>query len=824
LPSGTRFLRVHLAHPAVLKHQKKRKEKVKENEEAEGGGDVKITNSFQEREEKGHPQSVKCLSSSSSAITPTAAALPTVDGRAATLDSSSSSSFSSSSLCGMNGDVRYASEERKAFCLPGERDHLSSLGEVQFGRGEKEEMKEENLGLRERDLGEKKHNEGKEEERTMVDSFPRTQHTRRRKRTEGSESDQEEEREEEEKGGEKKKDEVKDPIKNRSSSTSLQATWVGKSSPSTPPSRLYYRLATALGKHLHPVSLLAALKCPGSSSCSSSITIDKLRRCLSDLEELLQRECGNGTSFACYTPLSLQHRVYSHSYLQKKRVKCPSCTYTPTKEEIETEEEEVEMFMELASLEKGKKDDTSFLFSSSSLLNEKERERREDAKERMKLSRIPNWDRVWSVLTEEKEKKVKVRDRKNPKEKKKKKKEKRDKKDEEEEEEEFLKISSLRNDGLEFCVHTDLSSSSSSSSSFTSSSSSEEEESFDMQKREKEEKGEAWSDGDNKESRDCSFHPPFPRLKREYEEAVLFAFREGGSHEDIPDGEQKKEKYVEAKRKNDNEEEEEHEKIRDRERQKKKGRRRREIEKRDECLEEVLQFLGAVAVDVNEGSKRKRKGGEEQEKEEESELGISMDGDASSSIEMSPISVLTIEGGLIHSHAIYAVLQYLAERFLKDSENPEKEKTVGGESSSSSSSFSSSSSSSSSTPSSQDQEEVVGKPRSSVGCDRRGLATASLGEKEEKKRKKKKKEEKEEGEEEEEERVPWFAISVFGAPDAPTLFSGNAHGGGDLSGDSTCHFVAFSPSSSFARENESRSAKSLIIRTISPIDSTSTCP
>lgn len=31
-------------------------------------------------------------------------------------------------------------------------------------------------------------------------------------------------------------------------------------------------------------------------------------------------------------------------------------------------------------------------------------------------------------------------------------------------------------------------------------------------------------------------------------------------------------------------------------------------------------------------------------------------------------------------------------------------------------------------------------------------------------------------EEGEEEALPWFAVSVFGVPDAPTLFSGNPHG------------------------------------------------
>ncbi|PFH32795.1 hypothetical protein BESB_014070 [Besnoitia besnoiti] len=156
---------------------------------------------------------------------------------------------------------------------------------------------------------------------------------------------------------------------------------------------------------------------------------------------------------------------------------------------------------------------------------------------------------------------------------------------------------------------------------------------------------------------------------------------------------------------------------------------------REVLADEILQVLGSYGL----GLPLSRDRAEAHAAEEES-TSPRFDWLKPSGLSESPVSVLTIEGGLVHSAAVAAVVERLSE-LLRLKERAEKD------------------------------------------------AGAPL----------------------------WFAVSVFGVPDAPTLFGGNPHGAVDLSGDSSCHFVGFF-------EPELGGAKGMSLRTVSPVDASVSLP
>nr|CEL66460.1 TPA: hypothetical protein BN1204_022720 [Neospora caninum Liverpool] len=196
-------------------------------------------------------------------------------------------------------------------------------------------------------------------------------------------------------------------------------------------------------------------------------------------------------------------------------------------------------------------------------------------------------------------------------------------------------------------------------------------------------------------------------------------------------------------------------------RAKRDGMQRKETE-RENLADEILQVLGSCGLDLplnpsNENPDSLPQDGGSRRRPPFSWLEADDTG-----VRASRVSVLTIEGGIIHSSAIAAVVQCLSGCLRrKRMALQAREKAGNGESEgepetkSSSSSFSSSS--------------------------------------------------------------PWFAVSTFGVPDAPTLFNGLPHGAVDLSGDSSCHFVGFLS----ANDNV---AHAINLRSISAVDAAVALP
>ncbi|CBZ52483.1 conserved hypothetical protein [Neospora caninum Liverpool] len=212
-------------------------------------------------------------------------------------------------------------------------------------------------------------------------------------------------------------------------------------------------------------------------------------------------------------------------------------------------------------------------------------------------------------------------------------------------------------------------------------------------------------------------------------------------------------------------------------RAKRDGMQRKETE-RENLADEILQVLGSCGLDLplnpsNENPDSLPQDGGSRRRPPFSWLEADDTG-----VRASRVSVLTIEGGIIHSSAIAAVVQCLSGALHL---NP-VDKNI------------------------QDLHRCLRRKRMALQAREKAGNGESEGEPETKS-----------SSSSFSSSSPWFAVSTFGVPDAPTLFNGLPHGAVDLSGDSSCHFVGFLS----ANDNV---AHAINLRSISAVDAAVALP